>query len=395
MSARRARALVVGALSALPVAASDHIDGPLTTSHRAGDLTDLYAFPTPERAGSLTVILDAYPLAPADARFSADVGYTIRLRRASLPEPGAAQRIETGSEVAIDCTFRALALSGEAVVTCRSSNGLRARSRVDTVSEGGDFRLWAGMRTDPFFLDVGFFSDALDGRLGPPDGDDGMRGANVLALVLELELGELWPDPPSFVAVAAHATARDPRGISVRRLDRIGRPEITNVGLAARDEPDMRDISNLDRPFQVAAERLRHYRERLERNVAFFDALDGTTDWGERERAALAAVLADDFLVVDLARPCTPGAFLEIETSLLGRHPHRTCGGRRLEDDVIDTLFTLYVSGWSGRRVRDGVDRPAAAVSGEFPYLAPPATGFRDVLRVWAARKVLEIPDAP
>jgi hypothetical protein len=281
------------------------------------------------------------------------------------------------------------------VATCRSSNGLRATSRVEALSGSGDFRLYAARRADPFFLDIGFFSDALEGRLDPPGDDDGMSGANVLALVIELDVAKLWPDPPALLAVAAQATERDTRGATIRRLDRIGRPEITNVGLATRDELDVRDISNLDRPFAVAPERERHYRERFEENVGFLDALDGATDWNAEDRGALVALLSDDFLLVDLGLPCTADSFLEIETSLLRGREHRSCGGRRPDDDVMDTLFTLYVSGLSGRQIRDGVDRPTAAIGREFPYLAPPATGFWDALKVWGARKVLAIPDAP
>lgn len=388
--AKAALRLLVGCLAALPAAASDHIDGTLTTAQRVGDLADLYAFPTPGRAASLTLILDTYPLAPADARFSKRVGYTFRLRRAALVREHGEARVATSDEVAIDCSFEAR-LKGGLEVVCRSSNGLTARGRRDAVSASGDFRLYAGMRADPFFLNLDFFSDALDGELGTPDDSNGMAGANVLALALELELGRLWAEPPTLVAVVAEASERGTPG--PRRLDRVGRPEITNLALAAGDTADLRDAYNREPSFATATASS-GYRARLVRSVAFFDALDGVTDWSERERTALAAVLADDFLVVDVSRPCGPGSFLEVETALLRGRAHRGCGGRRLHEDVMDTLFTLYVSGWSGRRVRDGADRPAAALSEEFPYLSAPDAGLWSALKVYLARKFLGIPDA-
>jgi hypothetical protein len=45
-----------------PLRASDHIDGSATSKHRVVDLSDLYAFPTPQKSGFLTIILDMYPL---------------------------------------------------------------------------------------------------------------------------------------------------------------------------------------------------------------------------------------------------------------------------------------------------------------------------------------------
>ena len=50
---------------------------------------------------------------------------------------------------------------------------------------------------------------------------------------------------------------------------------------------------------------------------------------------------------------------------------HQTCGGRSLNDDVIDKLLTLLVNGGKGPRVSDGVDRPATPVLDVFPYQAP------------------------
>ena len=51
---------------------------------------------------------------------------------------------------------------------------------------------------------------------------------------------------------------------------------------------------------------------------------------------------------------------------------HRTCGGRALNDDVMDTVFILLVNGGNGPVIRDGIDRPSMLASHGFPYLAPP-----------------------
>ena len=354
--------LFIGILLARPGFASDHIDGPVTTAHRAADLTDLFAFPTPGRPGFVTIILDSYPLVPRNGHFSDKVNYTILVRRATIRDSGGAPFFETSDEVALNCTFETPEVPAEHVVTCRSSSGASARSRygvLEVEDRGSDFRLYAGMRADPFFLNTGFFSDAIGGKLDSPRDDNGLAGANVLAIVIEIDLLRLYSDPPSVIAMAAETTTRDdPRAAPPRRLDRVGRPEITNVSLAARRRIDLRDAYNLDRPFQVPAARQQSYRERLAGNVAFYDSLDGRNDWPDADRNALAGLIAADFLVVDLTKPCAPHSFLEIERSVLRHVAHQTCGGRKPEDDIMDALFTLYIAGVEGMPVRDGVDRP-------------------------------------
>jgi hypothetical protein len=49
-----------------------------------------------------------------------------------------------------------------------------------------------------------------------------------------------------------------------------------------------------------------------------------------------------------------------------------TCGGRSLNDDIVDSLYTLLVNGGSGPRVRDGVGRATEPASRRFPYLVRP-----------------------
>jgi hypothetical protein len=393
---KRSMLLFVGVLITLQAHASDHIDGPVTTSHRVADLTDLYAFPTANRPGFLTIVLNAYPLVPREGHFTDKVNYTIIIRRASLKEADGGARFETGDEVTLSCTFKTPEVTAEHVVMCRSSNGLSAQTRYQVVTSkerGGDFRLYAGMRADPFFFNADFATDAIAGKLDPPDDSNVMSGVNVLAIVVEINLSRLYRNAPSLVAVAAETTTRDSPGAALRRLDRVGRPELTNVGMAAHDELDFRDRYNRDRPFQVPPETQRLYQSRVARNIALYDMLDGREDWQDRDRDAAAAMMADDFLIIDMSKPCQSSSFLEIEQAALRHRAHATCGGRKLNDDIMDTLFTLYVAGMNGKPVRDGVDRPATPVSAAFPYLAAPDLGFWSSVRAFVARKILGIPD--
>ena len=110
------------------------------------------------------------------------------------------------------------------------------------------------------------------------------------------------------------------------------------------------------------------YESRLDANLAFFDGLDGNTAWplGPDGRHPLRDLLMDDFLILDLAHPFAPGSFLEIERSLIDNRPHKSAGGRWLDDDILDELLTLIVNGGRGERLGDGVDAPTKPASRSF-----------------------------
>ena len=77
-------------------------------------------------------------------------------------------------------------------------------------------------------------------------------------------------------------------------------------------------------------------------------------------------------MVVDVSKPFAENSCYEIERALLQGRPPQTCGGRSLNDDVMDTLFTLLINADKGPRISDGVDQATKPASGVFPYLAPP-----------------------
>ena len=66
------------------------------------------------------------------------------------------------------------------------------------------------------------------------------------------------------------------------------------------------------------------------------------------------------------------GSFLEVELAARRRETHRTCGGRALNDDVIDTLFTQLINAGNGPTIRDGVEHSTRPASPTFPYLVSP-----------------------
>ena len=81
---------------------SDHFSGPAVINDPSVDITDVYAFPSPERPGNLVLIMDVFPMATAQARFSDVVTHRFRLR----PLTFSGRSVTPGNaEHTIDVTF--------------------------------------------------------------------------------------------------------------------------------------------------------------------------------------------------------------------------------------------------------------------------------------------------
>src|SRR5207248_3021461 len=107
---------------------------------------------------------------------------------------------------------------------------------------------------------------------------------------------------------------------------------------------EIRDLYNAEDAFHLAPAYKGAYRARLTANRAFWDSLDGRIDWPAEGNGChpLTELLLADFLIVDVTKPyAEQGSFLEIELAARAGDAHKTCGGRALNDDVMDTIFTL------------------------------------------------------
>ncbi|MGD1923701.1 MAG: DUF4331 family protein [Paracoccaceae bacterium] len=372
--------LMLGGWQLKTALASDHIDGEITKTEPLADLSDFYAFPT-DAGARLALILNTYPIAHAGAHFSDRIGYAFVIRAAQMGDGG----ITTGQEVRITCTFMDEHSDGHSV-RCAGPNGAQTMGVEGTVVRSGDVRLFFGHRSDPFFFDSDWaLATSTGGALAEPSGENTMARLNVLTLALDIDRSLL----PGTGLLALSAEAFE-TGAEPRPLDRIGRPEVTNVSLIHRgDLEDVRDDHNRQPSFAASDESRTKVVTRLDENIRYYDALDGQSDWSDVDRSAMVQVLADDFLIVDPAMPCGADAFLEIERSMLSGQAHRTCGGRRPEDDIMDRLYTLYIAN-DRAPVGDTVDMPYRPIRAEFPFLAAPERGFRSWLKTkianWKAR---------
>src|SRR4051794_9469263 len=365
---------------------SDHISGPRALAEPIADITDVYAFPSPERSGRLVLVMNTLPFAAPSARFSDGLVYRFRLRPITAATGNDPALLEVGAEeFAFDCVFSAPASGNgggsDQDGACTTPAGETIHFRVND-ERGGTahgIRAFAGPRWDPFILDApASLRTIATGKLAFTDPSSiFLDGKNVLSLVVELDCGRHLGDAELVGVVAETLT----RGKHAVRIERVGRPEVKNLMLAPKQfdhlnrDLEIRDLYNMEDAFHLGSSYGGAYRARLDANLAFWDGLDGRIDWPANGggRHPLTELVLADFLVVDCKKPyAEQGSFLEIELAARRGEAHATCGGRALNDDVMDGLFTLLINAGRGPLISDGVDRSSRPASHTFPYLSAP-----------------------
>ena len=88
---------------------SDHISGPRALADPIADITDVYAFPSPQSPGRLVLVLNTLPMAKPSDLFSAGLLYRFRLRSLTPPASDArvGEFVPGDEEVVLDCVFGA------------------------------------------------------------------------------------------------------------------------------------------------------------------------------------------------------------------------------------------------------------------------------------------------
>lgn len=363
---------------------SDHFSGPRALADPSCDICDLYAFPSPERTGHLVLVVNVFPLAGPTALFSDAVMCRFRLRPATIAPTSATGAFAVGDTEAIfDCTFdvpvhREGATVQEGHCTTPAGEMVSVVVNDENGTRGRGVRIFAGLRSDPFFLDVIAFRETVQTRrlAFKEVGDNHLAGKNALSLVLEIDAAEVLGSASMFAVVAETLTVGEPPV----RLERVGRPEIKNGTLRVKEfdtvNPDLeiRDLYNDEDAFDLRAEHLVAYRARFNANLAFFDGLDATVDWPLLADGShpLTELLLHDFVVVDVSKPFTDGTCLEIERAMLAGRTPATCGGRWLNDNYMDSYYTMLINAGNGAPISDGLTQATVPASDTFPYLAPP-----------------------
>jgi hypothetical protein len=369
---------------------SDHVDGPRQIGDPSADLTDLFAFTSPEDPARTVLAADVFPTCGQEAIFSNAITYSIVVRRAKVAGLGDDAKFETsGPETRFSVRFDALERGGpgERPIqrgTCTLPGGQTLRVTVNdeagASTPDGTFRVFAGMRSDPFILGWLFVRGLVKFQ-------NLLLYDNVLCIVIEFDTQRvLDPEQGSLFGVIAETTPvtllNQFVGSQPSRVDWIGRPEQTNMlldnkGMVGVD--DLRDLWNQQTPFGLAEDVRALFLQRLKDSLAEWDMRDGEQDWPPSALAAHANVRLDDYILFDVAKPITDLSHLEIERSTLNGRPYQTGGGRTVDANVIDILLTWIVNR-DREQLRGGATQATKPGSKNFPYFAAPNTELRSVV---------------
>jgi Domain of unknown function (DUF4331) len=319
---------------------SHHYSGPdFGFPHGDGrlNLTDLYVFPKPGGSGKSILIMNVHPS-------------STWAQEPTTREPFATHalyelRIDTDGDSVADITYRVRFVptaSGSWTATLRRAVGAQnaamgdigeiilagapvSLNREALITQAGDYRFFAGWRSDPFFFDpIGAVNNLQF------TGKDFFADKDVCSIVLELANSALGSGE-----IGVWARTLDGADGQWVQADRGARPaqgpflvgEERNAYLAAEPVDDARFIP------------------------AFAHSLQHAGGYAEAEARRVARSLLPDLLRFDPTRPAL--------------YPNN---GRALTDDVLDHFLSLLTN---GRVTTDGVGAHTDLLT-EFPYLGPP-----------------------
>ena len=369
---------------------SDHIDGPRSMGDPSIDMTDLFGFRSPENPERTVFAADVFPSAGSSAMFSDAADHSIVARRVRVAGVGDAAKFQSGDrEIRFSFRFDRLDMqpAGKPIQrgTCTLPDGQKLRFVVNdekgATTPDGAFRVFAGLRSDPFLL-AWLVGDAdLKPFVNILEHD------NVLCFLVEFDTRRVLDTAQgSLFGVIAETTpipqARGVVGHPPPRFDWVGRTEQTNVRLnnpGLKDVEDLRDLWNQQTPFAISPQFAPIFRKRLFDSLQQYDLRDGKADWSTPQLTASANIFLDDFMLIDVAKPTTETSFLEIEKSTLDGRPYQTGGGRTLNAHDIDILLTWIVNR-DREPLQGGATRATQLGRDTFPYLAAPNAELQTVV---------------
>ena len=284
------------ALPAISTFASSHREAPLISGDPKADGTDLYAFVSPDKPDTVTLIANYLPFqnpsgGPNFYSFDDNVRYDINIDNnadavadityrykftttkqnektflyntgpiMSISDPAwnvrqsySLTKIENGSETVL----------GENIPTPPSNVGEKStpnyeKLQTEAIKDVGRTRTFAGQSDDPFFADLGGLFDLLSIRKLPGNnggGVDGLRGFSVQSLALQVPISDVTntktkpsdpKDPGAIVGVWTTASRQSTTVLSAAtstpsgefvQVSRLGAPLVNEVvvPLAAKD----------------------------------------------------------------------------------------------------------------------------------------------------------------
>jgi hypothetical protein len=335
-------ATIAGAifLSGLPAGrAADHGDGPLASVQRSADLGDIYAFLDPNDNTRLVVIITAQGfIVPGEAVnfsvFDHQLSYGINFETTGDAAPDQRIRIRFSRKrnAASDPQTATIRLPNGASFTAPTTvSNLTGTSPVPviTTDPATGVMFFAGEIDDPFFFDIPGFNRFIASVLaGTPDptqlqrGRDSFAGYNTLGIVLSLPVSLFGTVANNEIGIHARTARLDTQ----RQLDRQGIPAV-NVALVPFPRKDAHNRASTEDDASGAFEN---------DIVGTLQAL-GTNQAGI-DLVRQLAITRGDFLRLGLN---VPNIGIDGGVNPQAAFPN----GRRLRDDVIDTILTVVTNG--------------------------------------------------
>jgi len=303
------------------------------------DITDLYAFPKPGEANKSILVLNVHPsMAVNPTRpttrepFAPGVLYEIRIDNDgdAIAEISYSVQISSCGDGKQAATLRRV--SGDAALgALEEAEVIIEEAPVSTgkevlVKTAGDYRFFAGWRSDPFFFDAdGLFNGMRF------TGADFFADKDVCSIVLELPNSALGSTQ---VGLWARTVDKTDRGWV--QADRGGRPmQAVFVSGEQREE------------YLAAEEPVGDVRF----VGVFAHELEHSGGYTSQDAVALARKLLPDVLPYDARRPAS--------------FPHT---GRTLTDDVAGGFVAMLANG----KATGEMPGPHSDLLDQFPYLGPP-----------------------
>jgi hypothetical protein len=383
----------VATTCSVPAVAANHLDTPTVIAEPRADIGDLFAWMSPDiRRLNLAMTI-------VGRSFSDQLSYVFHV--------DSGKRFgETTQTLTIECRFTsAQAADCKAGDLDRASGDASTPAGLDSTRHR--FKVFAGLRDDPFFNNVKGpraaynvaaaalvastsrdaagcpqFSAQTSQKIGSEwRATNGGPGTNFLAG---------WQSAALVVSIDTQIVARGGRMLAVwgatadasKQLDRMGRPLTANALLAtlgpADVADDLKERYNLQAPATAGA-----FVPEIEKGLALYDGFDGVcgNQWlADRSAPApgryreLAALLADDRLWINsLSGQCRDFLGVELAHAAGRKAKSSDCGGRSPVVDAVDVYRAVLVNGTT-TGFEDGVDQDDRQHSVDsFPFLAAPA----------------------
>ena len=394
--------------------ASSHREAPLIADDPGADLTDVYAFRSPDKPSTVTIMANVIPgedpaAGPNWYTFSPGARYNLKIDTTGDVKPDVIYRFQftrkTG-QLFLGDTAQPFTVTrvenGRTTVVARGTtppNNIGKRSTPDDRTlvtksiasfDGGASKAFAGQRDDPFFGDVGANFDLVAIRKGTGNmggGKDFFAGYGVHTFAVQVPIAALeakgstigvWASVDRRKITTRGGTTRD-SGAWVQ-VNRLGNPLVNEVIIPTA----LKDRWNAQQPWNESAYRKYHESPLLAAVINKLYKL-GVPESGRDDLVAvlltgvpklnftgpkLADVLRLNLGIPVTARPSRLG--------VLAGDNQGWPNGRRLGDDVIDIAEQAVGGFLKGTKLPlgDGVNSDDVAALDAFPYVADPKSGF-------------------